>query len=90
MFDLTAYEQVRRKYSAEGAFPHLHDKVSLSIDGCIIWVRLLRLPLCESINGRGYKEKLKVVVPNPNFSQCYQRISKPPGLKVMKYRCMHF
>lgn len=30
MFDLTAYEQVRRKYSAEGAFPHLHDKVSLS------------------------------------------------------------
>lgn len=28
MFDLTAYEQVRRKYKAEGAFPHLHDKVS--------------------------------------------------------------
>lgn len=29
MFDLTAYKQVRQKYKAEGAFPHLHDKVSL-------------------------------------------------------------
>lgn len=31
MFDLTAYELVRHKYSAEGAFPHLHDKVSLLV-----------------------------------------------------------
>lgn len=30
MFDLTAYEQVRAKYNANGAFPHLHDKVRLS------------------------------------------------------------
>lgn len=32
MFDLTAYEQVRHKYSAEGAFPHLHDKIKPEID----------------------------------------------------------
>lgn len=29
MFDLTAYEQVRKKYNANGAFPHLHDKVRI-------------------------------------------------------------
>ena len=27
MFDLTAYEKVRSKYHANGAFPHLYDKV---------------------------------------------------------------
>ena len=27
MFDLTAYEKVRAKYFANGAFPHLYDKV---------------------------------------------------------------
>lgn len=27
MFDLTAYEKVRQKYHAIGAFPHLFDKV---------------------------------------------------------------
>lgn len=32
MFDLTAYEIVRRKYNAEGAFPHLYDKVKPEID----------------------------------------------------------
>ena len=32
MFDLTAYEKVRRKYKAEGAFPHLYDKVKPEID----------------------------------------------------------
>eukprot|EP00095_Tigriopus_kingsejongensis_P003457 snap_masked-scaffold13_size735724-processed-gene-2.2 protein:Tk03457 transcript:snap_masked-scaffold13_size735724-processed-gene-2.2-mRNA-1 annotation:"hypothetical protein" len=32
MFDLTAYEQVRQKYGANGAFPHLYDKVKPEID----------------------------------------------------------
>lgn len=32
MFDLTLYEKVRKKYSAEGAFPHLYDKVKPEID----------------------------------------------------------
>lgn len=31
MFDLTAYEKVRAKYFANGAFPHLYDKVELFI-----------------------------------------------------------
>ena len=38
MFDLTAYEQVRHKYMAEGAFPHLHNKVSRSL-----WVSILQI-----------------------------------------------
>ncbi|KAL3285801.1 hypothetical protein HHI36_000324 [Cryptolaemus montrouzieri] len=32
MFDLTLYETVRKKYRAEGAFPHLYDKVKPEID----------------------------------------------------------
>ena len=32
MFDLIAYENVRTKYFAEGAFPHLYDKVKPEID----------------------------------------------------------
>lgn len=32
MFDLTAYERVRRKYNAEGCFPHLYDKVKPEVD----------------------------------------------------------
>ncbi|EFA07314.1 delta(24)-sterol reductase [Tribolium castaneum] len=32
MFDLTLYEKVRRKYGAEGSFPHLYDKVKPEID----------------------------------------------------------
>lgn len=32
MFDLTAYEKVRAKYFANGAFPHLYDKVLISFD----------------------------------------------------------
>lgn len=32
MFDLTLYEIVRNKYKAEGAFPHLYDKVKPEID----------------------------------------------------------
>lgn len=32
MFDLTLYERVRSKYHANGAFPHLFDKVSPEID----------------------------------------------------------
>jgi len=32
MFDLTAYEIVRKKYFAEGAFPHLYDKTKPEID----------------------------------------------------------
>lgn len=32
MFDLSAYEKVRKKYSAEGAFPHLYDKVKPEVD----------------------------------------------------------
>jgi len=32
MFDLTAYEQVRKKYYANGAFPHLYDKVKPEIN----------------------------------------------------------
>eukprot|EP00092_Neocalanus_flemingeri_P030589 GFUD01033213.1.p1 GENE.GFUD01033213.1~~GFUD01033213.1.p1 ORF type:complete len:539 (-),score=77.90 GFUD01033213.1:1-1617(-) len=32
MFDTTAYEIVRRKYHAEGAFPHLYDKTKPEID----------------------------------------------------------
>ncbi|CAG0905348.1 unnamed protein product [Darwinula stevensoni] len=32
MFDLTSYERVRKKYHAEGAFPHLYDKVKPEID----------------------------------------------------------
>ncbi|KAG7301159.1 hypothetical protein JYU34_014007 [Plutella xylostella] len=32
MFDLSLYEEVRKKYGAEGAFPHLYDKVKPEID----------------------------------------------------------
>uniref|UniRef100_A0A914UJW1 Delta(24)-sterol reductase n=1 Tax=Plectus sambesii TaxID=2011161 RepID=A0A914UJW1_9BILA len=32
MFDLTLYHQVRDKYKANGAFPHLYDKVKPEID----------------------------------------------------------
>lgn len=32
MFDLTLYERVRKKYNAEGAFPHLFDKVRPEVD----------------------------------------------------------
>lgn len=32
MFDLRLYEVVRKKYGAEGAFPHLYDKVKPEID----------------------------------------------------------
>ena len=32
MFDLTLYESVRKSYFAEGAFPHLYDKVKPEID----------------------------------------------------------
>ena len=32
MFDLTLYESVRRKYGAEGSFPHLYEKVKPEID----------------------------------------------------------
>lgn len=32
MFDLTLYEKVRQKYHAEGAFPHLYEKVKPEID----------------------------------------------------------
>jgi len=32
MFDTTAYERVRSKYHAEGAFPHLYDKTKPEID----------------------------------------------------------
>lgn len=32
MFDLTLYEKVRKKYGAEGSFPHLYDKVKPEID----------------------------------------------------------
>ncbi|XP_026755859.2 delta(24)-sterol reductase-like isoform X2 [Galleria mellonella] len=32
MFDLSLYEKVRKKYKAEGAFPHLYDKVKPEID----------------------------------------------------------
>ncbi|CAH2089087.1 unnamed protein product [Euphydryas editha] len=32
MFDLTLYEFARKKYKAEGAFPHLYDKVKPEID----------------------------------------------------------
>lgn len=32
MFDLELYERVRAKYEAEGAFPHLYEKVSPEID----------------------------------------------------------
>ncbi|KAJ8962634.1 hypothetical protein NQ318_001027 [Aromia moschata] len=32
MFDLTLYEQVRKKYGAQRAFPHLFDKVKPEID----------------------------------------------------------
>ncbi len=31
-FPYTAYERVRRKYGAEGAFPHLYDKVKPEVD----------------------------------------------------------
>ena len=31
MFDLLAYEKVRGKYHANGAFPHLYDKVRVYI-----------------------------------------------------------
>ena len=30
MFDLLAYEKVRGKYHANGAFPHLYDKVRVT------------------------------------------------------------
>ena len=32
MFDLTAYEKMRRDYNAEGAFPHLYDKIKPEVD----------------------------------------------------------
>ncbi|CAH2984347.1 unnamed protein product [Chilo suppressalis] len=32
MFDLSLYEVVRKKYKADGAFPHLYDKVKPEID----------------------------------------------------------
>lgn len=32
MFDLTLYERVRKQYGAEGAFPHLYDKVKPELD----------------------------------------------------------
>lgn len=32
MFDLELYEHVRKQYAAEGAFPHLYDKVKPEID----------------------------------------------------------
>lgn len=32
MFDLSLYEVVRKKYKAEGAFPHLYDKIKPEID----------------------------------------------------------
>ena len=32
MFDLTLYEKCRQRYQAEGAFPHLYDKVKPEID----------------------------------------------------------
>lgn len=32
MFDLSLYERVRKKYGAEGAFPHLYDKVKPELD----------------------------------------------------------
>ncbi|XP_023334287.1 delta(24)-sterol reductase isoform X2 [Eurytemora carolleeae] len=32
MFDLTQYEKVRRKYHAEGAFPHVYDKTKPEVD----------------------------------------------------------
>lgn len=32
MFDLSLYEKVRKKYNAEGSFPHLYDKVKPEID----------------------------------------------------------
>ncbi|CAH0695596.1 unnamed protein product [Spodoptera exigua] len=32
MFDLSLYEQVRKKYHADGAFPHLYDKVKPEIN----------------------------------------------------------
>jgi len=32
MFDLTAYEKVRSKYHAEGAFPHVYEKTAPEID----------------------------------------------------------
>lgn len=32
MFDLTLFEQVRKKYFAVDAFPHLYDKVKPEID----------------------------------------------------------
>ena len=31
-FNFSAYEQVRKKYNAEGAFPHLYDKIRPEID----------------------------------------------------------
>ena len=32
MFDLTLYEKCRQKYKADGAFPHLYDKVKPELD----------------------------------------------------------
>lgn len=32
MFDLTLYESVRKRYHANGAFPHLFDKVQPEVD----------------------------------------------------------
>lgn len=32
MFDLSLYERVRKKYKADGAFPHLYDKIKPEID----------------------------------------------------------
>lgn len=32
MFDLTLYEKCRQRYHADGAFPHLYDKVKPEVD----------------------------------------------------------
>ena len=32
MFDLKLYEEVRKKFHADGAFPHLYDKIKPEID----------------------------------------------------------
>ena len=32
MFDLTLYDRVRRAYGAEGAFPHLYEKIRPEVD----------------------------------------------------------
>ena len=32
MFDLTLYEKARKDYGADGAFPHLYDKIKPEVD----------------------------------------------------------